>query len=242
MSRLTGAVLLIAVPVLVPAQTVERPRFEVAAIKPSPPGLQTLRFRGLGTDRFTASNVSVNELIVMAYHLYNHQVSGGPPSIMSERFDITAKAPAPANLTQMEQMVQALLADRFGLTFHREKRDRPMLDLVVGKNGPKLGEPAAGSKDRAVRGEVDAHDASMDYLASSLSYHLGITVVNKTGIQGRFSYHLKWSPDELHPRPGEAEPVSVYTAIQEQLGLKLEARKGEVELLIVDHVERPSEN
>jgi uncharacterized protein (TIGR03435 family) len=85
--------------------------------------------------------------------------------------------------------------------------------------------------------------AEPDFLAASLAYQLGTTVVNKTGIQGNFSYHLEWNPDD--PRPGidsEQEKLSLFTAIREQLGLKLESRKGEVEVLIVDYVEQPSEN
>jgi len=104
--------------------------------------------------------------------------------------------------------------------------------------------PEPGQKDAAFRGGVDAHNASLDYLASSLSYLMGSTVVNKTGIQGRFRYRLKWNPeaDRLDSRSGDDRWISVLTALQEQLGLKLESRKGDVEFLVIDGVDRPSEN
>jgi uncharacterized protein (TIGR03435 family) len=242
MSRIIGVALLIGVWAGLGGQTTERLRFEVAAIKSNESGRPNFLFQGLGTNRFTAVNASVQELVVMAYHVYNHQVTGGPAWMGSERFDIAAKAPVQADLRQMEEMMQSLLEERFKLRFHREMRETRVLDLVVGKNGPKLGEPDDKQADRAFSGGIDAHHAGLNYLASALSYRIGINVVNQTGIEGRFSYRLKWTPDEMHPAPGDKEPVSLYTAIQEQLGLKLESRKGQVEFVAIDSVARPTEN
>lgn len=223
------------------AQTAERSKFEVAAIKPSRPGLQGMLYRGLGTNHFTATNVSTRELIIMAYHLFNHQVTGGPNWIDSERYDISAKAPDVSDLKQMEELVQSLLEDRFQLKFHRETKEMPMFELAAGKKAPKLGDPVAGLRDSAYPGLVEAHNAGIGYLAFSLSYQLGRTVVNKTGIEGKFSYTLKYTPEGRRPR-GDEESVSVFTAIQEQLGLQLKSIKGDVEILVVDQVERPGEN
>lgn len=223
------------------AQPTTLPRFEVASIKPSGPPQWPPRpdFQGVGTDRISASSVSVRRLISIGFHVYDHQIFGGPPWMDKDLFDIEAKAPRQANEREMEQMVQTLLADRFQLATHRETRQQPVLELVVAKDGPKLGQPIEGKRNNARPGQVTGRNAPVEFLAGMLTYMLGKTVVDKTGIEGKFSYDLKWTPDEPS---GARDGVSLFAAIEEQLGLKLEARKGQVEVIVVDHVEKPSDN
>jgi len=167
-------------------------------------------------------------------------IAGGLSWLETALFDVEAKSPSNMDLKQSEQMIQSLLMDRFRLGYHREMREQAVLDLVVGKNGPKLDPPATDNLSNYGRpGAVVGHNASVEFIASMLTVMLGKTVVNKTGIQGRFSYNLHWTPDDAGGAP---DSISLFAAIQEQVGLKLEASKGEVEVLVVDHVERPSDN
>lgn len=188
----------------------------------------------------------------------------------SERYDITAKAegdgsPSPE---QLRPMVQALLADRFKLAVHRGTKELSMYALVVGKNGPKLkenhdvepdapsptgGRRLRGAQFRMGRGLISGQRVPMTMLASQLAQQLGRAVVDKTGLKGNYDFSLEWTPEEglpLGPKeggsdappPSDASGPSIYTALQEQLGLKLEATKGPVEILVIDHIEKASEN
>jgi bla regulator protein blaR1 len=169
-------------------------------------------------------------------------------------------------------LLQTLLKDRFKLALHRETKEFPMFALVVAKNGPKLHEAKPddtypdGIKDlegrghghvmRMVRGELIGQGIPISDLIEMLGgLRFGLIVVDKTGLTGKYDFTLRWTPDERapskkigsEPMPGNAPPSdssgpSIFTAIQEQLGLKLERQKGPVEILVIDHVERPSEN
>ena len=214
-------------------QTGGGPRFEVASIKVNrSTELQAPQTHGVGTDRFTATYVSVKWMIGMAYEMYDYQISGGPAWMDAEHFDIAAKAPGQADRREMERMVQSLLADRFQLRFHRETRDRSVMSLVVGKQGHKLGPPATdGSRNNASERRVTGQNAGVDFLARMLTFQLGETVVDKTGLDGMYSFDLHWGGD-----------LSLYAAVEEQLGLKLQGSKGPVEYLVVEYVESPTEN
>jgi uncharacterized protein (TIGR03435 family) len=250
--------------------------------------------------RFTAANISLKMLIHLAYGVTDSQISGGPGWLNSEKFDIEAKADdssiaEPWKLSEEQRklaqdrskrMLQALLADRFKLTLHRETKELPVYALVVAKNGPKLQAATADElappdpKEAHVRldspkgpmpkgrgllmrpGQLSGTAAPIAILAETLSNQpeLGRTVLDKTGLQGYYDFTLKWTPDERQGQmfrgPGDgakegpgsdsAPPPdsgpSLFTAIQEQLGLKLESQKGPVEILIIDGAERPSEN
>ena len=151
-------------------------------------------------------------------------------------------------------MRQALLADRFKLSFHRETKEMPVYELVVAKNGPKLQTSTAGQAQiRMGRGTLTAQKTSLNLLANNLSQNVGRVVIDKTGLTGDFDIKLEWTPEDGErmgpPRDnGETPPsapapgLSIFTALQEQLGLKLEARKGPVEILVIDRTEKPSEN
>ena len=146
-------------------------RFEVASIKPSAPGQLGTTERGVGTERFTATNVTARRLIQIGYGLYDYQIKGGPRWMDSDGFDIAAKAGSPANLKEMEEMVRGLLVDRFQFTFHHETRDMPLYELVVSKSGAKLAPSQAPKTHNNARpGVVTGRKATVDFLAASLTY------------------------------------------------------------------------
>jgi len=234
--------------------------FAVATIKPSKPGRPGKALTMRGPRQFATFNYSLNDLISFAYGVHVRQITGGPGWLDSDLYDILAEPEAEGspNRKQLEVMLQKLLADRFQLVFHRDKKELSVYALVVGKNGPKLtkstGDPNGlpGLMFRAL-GVLPANNANMaDFAGVMQSAVLDRPVVDQTGLSGRFDFTLKWTPDEfqfagLGPRvPPPADnpdaPPDLYTAIQQQLGLKLESTKAQVEVLVIDHLEKPSEN
>jgi uncharacterized protein (TIGR03435 family) len=190
-----------------------------------------------------------------AYNLNNYQVSVQAPLLMvgDTRYDVVAKAEgdgAPAK-AEFRQMLQLLLADRFKLKFHREMREMPVYELVVGKNGPKFKESAPDANPIAHYGpsgrdyRVTMPKATMDDLADAIaSSSPGRPILDKTGLTGTYDIKLTYSLDVKSN--GDTEPdlgeTSIFTAIQEQLGLRLEAQKAMIEVLVADYAETPSEN
>jgi uncharacterized protein (TIGR03435 family) len=309
------------------AQTAENsPAFEVASVKPAAPitgnRIMVMMRGGPGSPdpgQITYTNVTLKSVLMQAYGVKGFQISG-PNWLDSERFDIVAKLPRGATKEQFKVMLQNLLAERFKLTLHREKKDLPMYALVVGKNGPKLkesvDEPAPKEGDAPKAGGLAADDAmaaavmrklamgkdgfpvlppgaggrgatalmltnggarmsangqTMAGLAEMLSNRLDLPVIDMTGLTGKYDYTLSFSPDGLGgmmppagiapplpagPPPGEGAPgmpmagapdaqsgPNLFSALQEQLGLKLEQRKAPVDLLVIDHLEKvPIEN
>ena len=237
-----------------PAGGAKTPAFEAASIKPSKPGG---RGRSMLTDpsgRFTAENATARELITFAYNVRAFQVSGGPGWIDADHYDIVAKPEAKAGRGQIYPMAQALLADRFKLNLHRETKDLPVYTLVIAKGGPKFKE-AKPDADRPMngiqggRGEMTGLGADMGLFARRLAVLTGRTVVDRTGLTGKYDFKLQWTPDTSQGMRSPEEPPSdntpgpsIFSAIQEQLGLKLEASKGPVEILVIDHIEKPSAN
>jgi len=235
--------------------------FEVASIKPSAPdGVVISRTQATAGGRFTATG-TVKYLIQYAYGVQDFQITGVPGWLASERYDIVAKAETSANADQIKLMLQSLLAERFRLMLHRETRQLPVYALVVGKNGSKLHESSTkdigpkGPGWSMGRGQLSARMSPISVLTALLSQQLGRTVLDKTGLKGAYDFKLEWTPDE-GPRgmglpaddpkgepPSVAAPgPSIFTALQEQLGLTLKSEKGPVQVLVVDHVERPTEN
>jgi uncharacterized protein (TIGR03435 family) len=237
------------------------PVFDVAVIRPNPgedtPGSSRSHIWSAPTDgHFKAQNVTALALMQWAFAMSETRIDGGPAWIRAKKFDMEAK-PDPAVDEQMhildsgevrqrkQRMVQTLLADRFGLKVHRETRILPLYALVVTKGGPKIGTPKlsgtvinTGNSTLTVQGEH-----SLRMLAEQLSRTLGRVVVDKTGLDGRFELKLKWTQDDGSSPGQSAESApSLFTALQEQLGLKLEPDKGPVEILVIDHIELPSEN
>jgi bla regulator protein BlaR1 len=232
--------------------------FEVASIKPSDSKgpMNRIRVEMAPGGRFTTSNVTVKLLIQQAYNVKAFQITGGPGWIDSERYDVVAKADGNVNgPAQLRPLLQKLLADRLKLTIHRDTKELPVYALVVGKNGPKFKESEAsgpGPQIRMGRGLIDGQGMGMDMLASQLSKPLGRTVLDKTGLKGQYDIKLEFTPDDGSGRgPGDGPEAaappdtagpSIFTALQEQLGLKLESSKGPVEIIVIDRVEKPTEN
>jgi len=228
-----------------PCAAQPRLEFEVASIKPAPPGAgnTTMKFEPGG--RFRATGAPLNALIQLAYGVKDFQVSGRPTwadSESYESYDVVAQPAAGVTLNrdQLKVAIQALLADRFKLKFHRETKDLPIYSLVVGKNGPKLTKniDAPGPGATIGSGQLKGSKISMSILADLLAQLLDRTVRDDTGISGDFDVKLNWDPGQTANMDGP----SIFTALQEQLGLKLNAQKGPVEILIIDSAERPSGN
>jgi uncharacterized protein (TIGR03435 family) len=234
--------------VLVLAQTAERPVFEVASLKANHSG-QTGTHSDRDNNRLSIVNMTLKRYISRAYSLREDQIVG-PGWLDTERFDLAAKSEFVPSAEQVGLMLQALLADRFRLTLHRESKEGHVYALVIAKGGLKMKpvEETGDSSTNSTRGTLDGKHVSMDRLATALSRLVGLDVVDQTGVTGVFDVKLAWDPatTALSPdTPAEARDTgqSIFTALQEELGLKLEARKMPVETLVIDHVERvPTEN
>jgi len=244
-------ILMVAYPVLSAvlclAQTATtRPAFEAAAIKPSK-AADTGTHWNSTKGRMTMDNLSVKQIIATAYGVREFQVSG-PAWIGAERYHIDAKADGKADDDIMLPMLQTLLAERFQVVLHREKKEMAAYALVVAKGGMKIhAVEGEGSQSRGSGGKLTAKHVSMAKFAELLSRQLDRPVADETntGSDG-FDFTLEYANERLQ-RAAEADGVaapgpSIFTALPEQLGLKLEARKAAVEILVVDKVERPTEN
>jgi len=231
------------------------PAFEVASVKRSQADSGGMTMTSdLG--RLTLRSVTLKFCIEVAYHARDYQLSGGPGWFGSESYDIDAKAAGPAKDSELYLMLQALLAERFKLSLHRETKEAPTYALVVGKNGIRVHEVEIGdgAELRVSRDRLTGRKVPMSRFAEALSNLLGRPVQDMTGLSGVFDFSLTWTPDESLPtqKPGvqgdvapaaeNASNPSIFGAVQEQLGLKLEARKGSVEILVIDHAERPTQN
>jgi uncharacterized protein (TIGR03435 family) len=283
------------------AQTA-RPEFEVASVKPAPPPSDN-RIRismagGPGTPdpgRINFEFVNLRMVLAQAYNVKDYQISG-PAWLDSERFNITAKVPQGATKEQFRVMLQNLVADRFKLTLHRERKDLPAFSLIVAKNGPKLkpsapddpnASPAAtadalpppgrmpmgkdgfpqmppGARGRGLRmmmmpgrARLSGDAMTVTQFCDALSQQLDRAVVDNTGLTGKYDLELTFEPDQNrmmaglgrggpgpgdggppHETPAAEAPATIFTAIQEQLGLKLDPKKEAVEVLVIDHMEK----
>ena len=246
------------------AQQEPRPSFDVASVKPSDPDIGKTLVGTQRGGRFVATNASLKMLIGFAYDLRNDQISGGPNWLDSAKYDIEAKAdsttpipPGPAGAPQMRLRAQSLLADRFKLVVHRETREEPVYELTVAKGGSKLKEVAdRPGQQRGIRsarrGQLAGISAPLPSLMKVLSDELGRAVIDKTGLRGEFyDFTLSWAPSvssdlaglaDAPATPSDPSGPSIFTAVQDQLGLKLESRKGPVEILVIDHAEKPDAN
>jgi len=237
--------------------------FEVASIKPNHSGENPYSVRIVPGGSVRTLNASLQAIITTAYQIPDFELAAGPAWLTTEKWDIEAKGPAAAPPQQVLEMLRVLLADRFQLKVHTESRRMAIYALLVAKNGPKLepshiecfdptaGIPAPAPNARPCggfnRGPAQMLGAriSMPGLAKTLSRVVGRTVVDKTGIDGSYDITLNWKPDELlQPDQDSAasESASLFTAIQEELGLRLEAQRGPVDILVIDSADRASAN
>jgi uncharacterized protein (TIGR03435 family) len=232
------------------AQT-SSPAFEVATIKPaapSPDGHTHITYPP--DDRFSATNITLLDLMQWAYSMPERQILDAPPWLASTRFDIAAKADAGDQIMGLtseqdhdlkRRMVQALLADRFHLKLHQDTRTLPAYDLIPAKGGSKLQPSQSNGKSVGTgRSHFDGQGLTTAIIAEELSQITGRVVVDKTDLTGRYDLKLQWTPDDA-PATDNSAP-SLFTAIQEQLGLKLESAKEAVPVLVIDHVDPPTPN
>ena len=233
--------------------------FDVATVKPIDPDHPEAGryYRMEGTDRFVAVNYTLKLLIAAAYDLNPRTISGGPGWVDSAKYDIVARTPGQVQPARPEQMamLRALLADRFGLQFHREAKVFSIYELQVTKGGPKLKASTAApdalpqviSTVYPDRVKLPARNVTMaDFVAMMQRALLDRPVVDKTGLSGRYDFDLTWAPDETQ-FGGEAPKVAddapsppLFTALPQQLGLRLEATRGPVNALVIDGAKQPA--
>jgi uncharacterized protein (TIGR03435 family) len=241
-------ILLISVSEMLRGQTAPS-RFAVASIKPvqevpdSSSGIRT------GHGRLDAHNVTLKRCIIGAYGVGPHEIVGGPDWLETERFEISAKADQPIDDDEaLMEMLKDLLAERFKLAIHRATKVMPTFVLEVAKKGPKMDRAEAGESGTNTTSTntgitIEAHNTDMNAFARTLARRMTLPVVNNTKLDGMFNLKLQWTPDRFRLATDSAhEDFSIFTALQEQLGLHLRSRKAPVQVLIIDHAERPSPN
>jgi uncharacterized protein (TIGR03435 family) len=239
------------------------PIFDVASVHlsaPSPDGHNHI-WNDIHESHFRTGNLSIRDLIQYAYNLPKSQIVGGPGWLDSAMYDIDAKSspeedgrlkamPDEDAALQKRLMVRELLKERFSLTTHEEMRVLPVYNLVLVKGGAKF-QPFDHSGTTIDAGRSRIHvqgsDDTIGLLARELAQSQGRVVVDKTGLTGRYDLTLRWTPDDastplLNGEPDPNAPPGLFTAIQDQLGLKLESSKGPVPVLVIDHIEPPSAN
>jgi uncharacterized protein (TIGR03435 family) len=234
------------------AQAQPGPVFEVASVKAASPRAGTEGLIATDTDPAIVrySNITLKGLIALAYRFDSRLILGGPAWLDDQLYDLAAKLPPGARNDSVPVMLQTLLAERFKLAVHRETKEQRVYFLVRGKSGPRLKEALPEDDQGAqqlrgdrppvqfVQGGIIGHSMQLGTLASVLALAAGYQVVDHTGLTGIFDINLKWTPED-----STGIGPDLFTAIQEQLGLKLESGKAPVEMLMIDHTERiPSEN
>jgi uncharacterized protein (TIGR03435 family) len=232
--------------------------FAVAVVKPSAPD-ESRNIKFLPGGRFVARGATVRLLIKIAYNLNDDELDGGPSWIGLKRFDIEATPDTPDAATDSGRnhlRLQRLLTDRFQLKLRSEKKTMSTYALLVAKGGPKLkpaATPGAPSQFHGNNGTIFLTNATMDQFAAGMSDWVGHPVLNQTGLDGKYDIKLEWTPDQPQPpgSPGAAPPSAtpsydsgptIFTALQQQLGLSLQSRKNEALCEVVESVELPAEN
>lgn len=224
-------------------QAAEVLEFEAASIKPNKSGSGGSHEND-SSGQLVAINVSLREYIRLAFAVRDYQISG-PDWMTSERFDIAGKFPPhPGIDNPTPPCLRKLLADRFKLAIDRETKEFPVYALVPAKNGPKIQavEDQGGHSTNSKRGHLEAKRATMARLAEFLARQMDRPVVDLTEMTGVYTFALDWIPDEAAAAADAVGPT-LLTALQQQLGLKLQPQKAPIEIIVVDHVERvPVEN
>jgi uncharacterized protein (TIGR03435 family) len=224
------------------------PGFLVATIKPSDPAAIGWGFPD-GGRHVSATNASVATLMMIAYRVHPKQIVGGPDWAAKDGYDISGvpDLPGTPSLPQTQEMYQKLLADRFHLIFHRETREMPIYAITVAKGGPtlKLADPTeplnTGNRGGGGRRILKFTNMSIPDFALNMNFYEDRPVIDQTALTGRYDFTLKWTYDLTKEDEPDAPP-SIFTAIKEQLGLRMDAVKGPAEVLVIDHIDRPSEN
>ena len=240
-------------------------QFEVASIRPTADKTnQFMMPGGPHGGTYRATGITLKMLIMYAYGVpAAFQVAGGPSWIGNERWDIQAKVEEETtSRDQFVEMLRGLIEDRFRLKVRRETKKMPVYELLVRKSGAKL-EPHTGDPPRPEDhlrmgvGSMRFLDSGLDLLVYQLSLQVGRKVIDKTGLTGRYDFTLEWAPEpgqggpesiglppdpNLRPPPADPNRPSIFAAVQEQLGLRLDSHKGPVDLIVIESVEKPSAN
>jgi uncharacterized protein (TIGR03435 family) len=223
----------------------ERPAFEVASVKANPSGEGSFSIDIAPSGRLTVRNMTLWNLIRSAYKLRDGQLAGGPPWIKTQGFDIQAKPPGeqPVAGPEVWRMAQTLLVERFQLKSHRETREQPGYELVVDSRGAKLA-PAGEGRALTKFGDLNDPKMTMESLCQIIEFDVARPVINKTGLTGPYAIKLQWASDRAPKGEASADsPLpSLFTAIRETLGLKLENARVPVEVMVIESAERPAGN
>ena len=232
------------------------PAFEVATIKPTQGGVDGPRYSLRGRT-FVAIAASLRDLIKFAHGVHASQIVNTPAWVESDRYDVEGvpRGEGMPNDRQIKAMLQKLLANRSQLAFHREQRDLPAFVLIPGNGTPKLTPTKADPASLPVAGIgpglfYGVNATTADFVTALQGVAMDRPVVDQTGLTGRWDFRLEWTPDPsqfggraLPVGPSDANrPPALFTAIQEQLGLKLESKRASVDVLVIDRVEKPSDN
>jgi uncharacterized protein (TIGR03435 family) len=229
-------------------QSVAAPEFEVTSVKPS---RTDFGWQGVDTmpGRIQANSITMRRCIGQAYDVSGHRLLGGPAWIDTDRWEIEARADRPVDDdAALMKMLQRLLEERFKLVVHHETRMLPAYLLELGQSAPKMSKTAPGDDDTELHGgrggptTLEAKRTDMNRLAEVLDWRMDRQVLNQTGLEGQFNFTLHWLADPLRNQDDGADDVSIFTAVREQLGLRLHATKAPVEVLVIDHAEKPSAN
>ena len=246
-------------PVIPPMDSKADPSWEVATIKPSDPASPGKGFGG-APRKFQTHNTTLNDLIMFAYDVNAKQILNGPAWMETDKFDITTgqpDAPGSPNAAQLKLMLRKLLQSRFAMKYHTDTKEMSAYVLTVAKGGPKMTKSEADPNNlgafgfRQLGNLIVRNQTMADVAHGFQGAVFDRPVVDQTGLQGRWDFSLKWTPDDTQfavfnvkivPNDAADAPPPIFTAIQEQIGLKLEAGKPQVDVMVLDHVEKPSEN
>jgi uncharacterized protein (TIGR03435 family) len=225
------------------------PSFAVTTIKPHDPASSRQGFNTEG-NRFTIRNESLANLMSFAYSIHPRQIVDAPDWLFHDRFDIEGRADAEGepSLRQQQEMLQKLLADRFQLQFTRERRELPVYAIQIAKAGPRLTPAAHPEAEPDQQGNGHGTETTLTFTSTSMSdfvmamgFFVDRPVVDQTGLAGRYDFSIRYTYDEAHATDPNAPP-GLFTAIQEQLGLKLQPLKAPVDVFVLTHLDHPSQN
>jgi uncharacterized protein (TIGR03435 family) len=231
----------------------DAPSFDIASIRPHAPDDNRFYVRLPVDGRFTATGSVAKLIVMLAYDVQEAQIVGGPSWFTTEKWDIEARSDNQGahSIEETRRMVQNMLEERFGLRIHRETEQRPAYGLTVAKGGPKF--KAAEQRSTNVRITSNSISLERGDLARMTQVHsaaLGRPVIDRTGLEGLYNLSLQWDDApirqgvpglDVHAQPGN-DHGPIFTAIQDQLGLRLESQRAPVEVIVVDRIERPSQN
>jgi len=225
------------------------PSFAVAVIKPHDPNSSRQGFHNSG-DRVSIRNESVANMLSLAYSIHRSQIAGAPDWLLHDPFDIdgTTDTPGEPSLRQQQEMIQKLLADRFHLKIHREQRELSVFALRVLKGGAKLAPAADPNAQPDQQGNGQGAEQTVKYTSCAMAdfvmgeqFFVDRPIVDQTGLRGRYDFSIHYTWDDAHSTDPNAAP-GLFTAVQEQLGLKFEPTKAPVDVFVIDHIDRPSPN